>query len=99
MKPSLLFFLLHAVAFSLAGPGKLFILPGLVQKLPLLEATCLPDPSHSQDSLRFVYSHLCIKRLCFVMVLVSESYPSAAEDLAASEEKLSEAFCAPALGT
>lgn len=85
------------MAFSLAGPGKLFILPDPVQKLPLLEAPCLPDPSHSQDSLRFVYSQLCIRH--FVMVVVSESYPSTAEDLAASKEKLSEAFCAPALGT
>lgn len=58
-----------------------------------------PTQSHSQDSLRFVDSHLCVKHLCFVMVVVSDSYLSAAEDLAVSKVKLSEAFCAPALGT
>lgn len=53
---SLLFFLLHALAFSLVVPGELFILPDLVQKPPLLKITfhVFQTHRHSQYSHRFV---------------------------------------------
>lgn len=67
-------------------PGKPFIL--------LDPAQCAEDVFHihSQCSFRFV------KHLSFVVVIVSEPYPSPAEDLAPSKVKLSEPACAPALG-
>lgn len=46
-----------------------------------------------------MYSHLFIKHLSFVIVMVSEPYLSTIEDSSPLEVKLSESLCALALGS